>query len=648
MKTKQAPPEEAELHVENIGGISETAVEVEPGINVLSGRNATNRTSLLQALMAALGSENISLKGDADAGRVDFTIGSDQYTREVTRQNGGLSFAGDPYLDDPVGADLFAFLLESNESRQAVARGDNLREIIMQPVDTAKIQAEIESLVDEKDEIDEQLAELDSLSEGLPALEQKRTSLEEEIEDKRAEIEDVRTEIENTDADVEQTRDEKSKLEEKLAELQDKRSELQEIRSHLDTERDSLDALEDDKTEIENALADTSETSPERIEEIENQISRLRDQQNRLVTNINSLQSVIQFNEDMLEGEKTGFLSELTDEDEGDITEELLPDSSNLTCWTCGSEVEEDQIQGNVERLRSLHQDMLKQRNGISSDIDELEDKRRELESQQQRYENLERNLERTESEIENRQDEVEALEERHEEALAEIETLEAEVEEFRDQDYSTILDLHTEANELEFELDQLTDDLEAVTDEIETIEERLSNREDLEARRESVQQELTEARNRIERIETEAIEEFNTRMDELLAVLQYENIERIWLERREREVREGRRKVSRSAFDLHVIRSTAEGTTYEDTVDHLSESEREMTGLVFALAGYLTHDLYETIPIMVLDSLEAFDSERIADLVDYLGEYTEYLFVALLPEDASAIDDEHHYVTEI
>ena len=100
--------------------------------------------------------------------------------------------------------------------------------------------------------------------------------------------------------------------------------------------------------------------------------------------------------------------------------------------------------------------------------------------------------------------------------------------------------------------------------------------------------------------------------------------------------------------FDLHVIRSIEEGTTYEDSVAHLSESEREVTGLVFALAGYLVHDLHESLPFVVIDSLEALDSDRIAALVEYFGEYAEYLIVALLPEDAAALGDEYQRVTNI
>ena len=100
--------------------------------------------------------------------------------------------------------------------------------------------------------------------------------------------------------------------------------------------------------------------------------------------------------------------------------------------------------------------------------------------------------------------------------------------------------------------------------------------------------------------------------------------------------------------FDLHVIRSTEEGTTYEDSVAPSSEGEREVTGLVFALAGYLVHDLHESLPFVVIDSLEALDADRIAALVEYFGEYAEYLVVALLPEDAAAFGDEYQRVTNI
>ena len=95
-------------------------------------------------------------------------------------------------------------------------------------------------------------------------------------------------------------------------------------------------------------------------------------------------------------------------------------------------------------------------------------------------------------------------------------------------------------------------------------------------------------------------------------------------------------------------MRTTDNGTAYEDTIDHLSESEREVTGLIFALAGYLVHDLHETVPFMLLDSLEAIDSNRIAALVEYFSDHADFLVVALLPEDAQALDDEFTRVRSI
>lgn len=150
------------------------------------------------------------------------------------------------------------------------------------------------------------------------------------------------------------------------------------------------------------------------------------------------------------------------------------------------------------------------------------------------------------------------------------------------------------------------------------SVEARLTERDQIDVKRGELQGELTDLRGRIERIEEQAIEAFNAHMETVLELLDYANIARIWLERRETQVREDRRTVTKTVFELHVIRSTDSGTIYEDTIDHLSESEREVTRLVFALAGYLAHDLYESMPVVLLDSLETIDSDRIAALVDY------------------------------
>ena len=45
---------------------------------------------------------------------------------------------------------------------------------------------------------------------------------------------------------------------------------------------------------------------------------------------------------------------------------------------------------------------------------------------------------------------------------------------------------------------------------------------------------------------------------------------------------------------------------------------------------------------------LSAPDSDRIAALVEYFSDYAEYLVVALLPEDAQALDGDYTHISDI
>lgn len=654
MSASQIEAEKMQLSVENIGGIDGTTVEFTPGVTALAGRNATNRTSLLQAIMAAFGSDHVSLKGDADQGQVDMTIGDTTYTRTLERRNGTIVTGGNPYLDDTELADLFAFLLESNEARQAVARSDDLRELIMRPVDTDAIQDEIEQLEAEQREIESNLEDLDSLADRLPELEERRTTLNEQIEKKRAELEEKETELAEADADVEDSRADKRELEETLDDLHDARASLDDTRFELDTQRESLEALREERAEVQGELDELPETPVGDIEEINTEIGRLRDRLRTIDTTVNELQTIIQFNEEMLEGTSREIIDSLRNdvgnsESESEaITDQLVEDSENVVCWTCGSEVPKAEIEGTLDRLQELRSETFEERNELRSSIDDLQSDKNTLEDHQRKRDRLDRRIEQIENELEDREDRIEELISTREDLESEIERLEEDVDDLQEEDYSDILDLHKEANQLEFELGRIQSDRESIDSKIDGIEDRLEQRESLKERRDEVHTELADLRTRIEQIEEQAIEQFNEHMETVLDLLEYANLERIWIERTEHQVSQGRRTVSQRTFDLHVIRSTDSGAAYEDTVDHLSESEREVTGLVFALAGYLVHEVHESVPIMLLDSLEAIDSDRIAALIEYVADHADYLVVALLPEDASALDQDYQRVTEI
>ena len=643
MEQGQVGEHDVHVRARNIGGIDETEVTLSQSVTVLSGRNATNRTSFLQAVMAGLGSEQATLKGDTDEGEVELRIGDQTYTRTLKRTGNTVKYNGDPYLDDPTLADQFAFLLEQNEARQAVARGDDLREIILRPIDTDSIDAEIRECERNRDDLETEIERLDSLEQDLPKLEAKRRNKREELEAARSDLTSVREELDDLDTGVEESQTRKQELEEAFQRVRDARSELDTLEFDLETEQSTLTELKTERTELQETITE-AETPEGNLDRIEGQIDELRRRKRALDDDINELGSVISFNEDMVNDSGIDIGKETTSEAPTDA----LVAADQTVCWTCGSEVETDQIEATLDQLRELRSDKLNERTEIRAEIQELTDQKSAIRETQREIQQAEERLDTVEAEIESTESEIDGLEDRIESKREEIEDLEEEAESIDNDGYDEALELHREANGIELRIERLEDEIDEIDAKIEEREAAIERREELKTERDELTERLTELRTRIDRIEENAVEEFNEHMETVLSILEYENLDRIWIERRETKVREGRRKVTRTRYDLHIVRSSSNGTAYEDTVNHLSESEREVTGLVFALAGYLVHDVHETVPFILLDSLEAIDSDRIARVIDYFQAHADYLVTALLPEDASALPETYTYTESI
>jgi predicted nucleic acid-binding Zn-ribbon protein len=646
MSAQESSPDPVTIDVLNIGGIDEASVELRPGVTVLEGRNATNRTSFMQAVMGVLGSDDVSIKGDADHARVELSTGDRSFTRTFERVDGRVRSGGRPMFEDPTPADLFSFLLESNAARRAVSLDGDLREIVMGPVDVEAIRANVESLVEERQRLDDEIERIEEEAGRLPELERRRSRIASRIEDKEDELANRREEIEAEN--LERTRANERELETKLDELQSARSELEDVRYSLETERETLQNLREERSEVASRLEGLPETPAGKLAETEDRLSELRNRKRSVESAVSELQRILEFNRETLEGTNETIASALRDGSETALGTDKLVAGDRVTCWTCGNAVPRADVEATIEDLRVLHEEKRRERTDIEAEIGDVGDRKRELESKQGERTRLERDLDELSDRVERREAAIEGLEADLDAAHERIDELEREVDSLEAEDHSDVLAVHREANQLEFELDQLREDLADVDGEIERIERRLDEAEDLRAERTDVRERLRSERTRVERIEREAVEAFNEHMDDVLDVLEYGNLARIWIEHTESRALGGRRKERKSTFDLHVVRSDESGTAYRDTVDHLSESEREVTGLVFALAGYLAHDVYEDVPIMLLDSLEAIDSGRIASLVDYFSDFPEFLVVALLPEDARTLDDDYGYVETI
>lgn len=642
------------LSVENIGGIDATYIEFSEGVNVLSGENATNRTSLLQAIAAALGSEHVSLKGDASHGRVELSYNGETYVREITDSDGTPKLSGEPMItgSDADLAEKFAFLFEQNEARRAIEQGGNLREVVMEPIDTAEIDRKISNLTEERTHLRNELSEINALRDEVRQLQNRRDAIESEIAETTERLTENKEEIEESDADVGKSREQKSEAEEKLELLQNKQRELERVRDDIDSTEDVLESLQSERNEHEEALAECVEATGS-LEQIEDQIDTLHDQLAQKESLVSEVQNLIQFNKDMIENnvvnEDVFAALRVGAENRSDsVTSQLLQDSEEIVCWTCGNSTNRERISETVTRLQDVHEDLYGERVQLQNRISELEEERSRLAEAEQRKDDLEQQIRSIEEKIDQNEQRLERLEKREDELTDAIDSLEEEIRELRENQEERVLELHQQVNQLEYELEELRSERDSIEEKLDTYRERIERVEDIESEIENINETLENLRQRVESLERQTIEEFNHHMESVLEILEYDNIERIWLERRDVEAREGRRKVQKTVFDIHVVRQAADGTTYEDSLGHLSESEREVTGLVFALAGNLAHEVYESVPFLLLDSLEAIDSNRIAVLIDYFSDIVDNIIVALLSEDADAVSVTHEQITNI
>jgi chromosome segregation ATPase len=608
------------LTVRNVGGIAEATIELDPGVTLVTGRNATNKSSLLRSLIGVLGGPVPRVKSDADTGSIRLTVGSETYSLELARDGTGTVVTGsETYSEAAELCELFVALTETNPIRQAVLAGDDLYDLLMRPVDTDEIAAEIRRLRAEKDRLDDRLAEFDDMADRLPDLRERYATLEAELEEVETALERKRDAVADIEADLEQEADGS----ETASQLHAERTRL---RNRLATTADAIDSLE---TELEAVTADLEDCDPdetETISELEADLETLHRQKQELTSTINALAPLVELNTRLLDDEQRvpeGLRSD-------DVTADLDPSTRTVSCWTCGSPVERSQIETQLETVQSLLQDKRNRRDTVTERIQLLTERKRELD--RQRTERAELRDQRAEL----RQELAERRETRSE-LEAKLSELEREIEDSQTDGAASerkarLAEYREEISDLEYERGRLATDLDGVESELDEIEAALSERSAVESRREAVAAALTDQRERVARLERDLVDRFNEVMQAVLDTLRYDAIERVWLERRAGEATG--HVATDATFELHVVRSTEDGAAYDDTVENLSKSEREVIGLVVSLAGYLAHDVGEQIPFIVVDAVEMFDAERIRGLVEQFGDHAEYVVATVLPEE--------------
>ncbi|WP_255681609.1 archaea-specific SMC-related protein [Natrinema sp. SYSU A 869] len=568
------------------------------------------------------------MKSDADEGYVELETDDGDYYVDLNAKNGSSVVSdADRVSDRNQLCELFVALGETNPIRRAIVNDNDIYGLLMRPIDTEEIKSEIDRLKTRKDDIDGRLEKIDRMVDRLPTLQAKADSLQKKIRDIEESLEAKREVIE--EREVSGGTDEDERI---LEELQQKRTERETIRDRIRTQKEALSSLRDDLDGTSERLAEVhGADETQDFDEIETEIEQLHHQKQQLTTTINALSPIVEMNGQLLDDE-TDIPDQMKSDD---IISELDPTSRTITCWTCGNTVERSEIAEQVRVVREILEEKRDQQSVIADRIESLESRKRQLEEQRETRKRLVDRKQSIEDEIERREEQVEGLEDDRSSLQSEIEALQTKAEEINVED-DELIGLYGDISDLEYKRGQLENELTDVETEIERIKSERAERDDLEAERESISEQLQEQRDRIETIERDLVSAFNESMQQVIDELEYENIERVWIERLTETTE---RSTSRTDFELHVVRSTADGAAYEDTIDTLSKSEREVIGLVVALAGYIAHGVSSELPIVVIDAVEMLDADRIYGLLTYFKQHADYVVTAVLPEEADELD---------
>lgn len=592
------------LELENVGGIEHKELSLTEGPTFIQGPNAANKSSFLRGLLFALGSSTVPVRSGADEARVRLTVDGTEVERVARRTERGVETEGEAWVTDPDDVTLlerFAGLLGTNALRSAVARNEDLEPLLKEPMDIEALERERAQKVGRKRDLTDELESAGDVGERLGTTERDLADTRERLEELESELATLRDERDpaETDDDLEALREKRTELRSEAAECETQVEDLEAAIDRLEERRADLAAdLEAAREAAEGADAEALKRKRESVR------AELEDVTERLGV----LQSVLTANREMLDSEFTGALGSEAG---------LMGDE--VTCWACGQPTSVEDVEETVEELVALVEEDKQRQREREPEIQELTEEIERARETEREVRRLESERETVERKLTERRDSLEERRERRRAIRERLDELDEEIAAGQADRAAEQSGLAEEIEETRVEVDRLRREVDRLEETRDSLRER---RAELQRKREEVDrlsEEVAALTDRIENRERELRTVFNETMDELLGVLEFEGIERIWLD---------------GEFDLVVARSV-DGRTRSDSVEHLAESEREMVGLVLALAGFVTYDVEDVSPVLVLDSLGAFDAERTRQLVDYFAERTDYLVATAHPESA-------------
>lgn len=569
------------IEISNIAGISDGAASIRSGVNTIQASNWKGKSSFIRAIETVYGTRKPLTEGE-DHGEVSLDMDDRTHEVHLDRENRTVVRRGNPVLDDEyerLVADLFAFLGEDNEIRQAVRNGENLKELLTRPLEVEDIDQRIMDLKREREAIETELERAEQKANEVVSLEQRK----EELEDELAELREKEAEFE--DGSASGTREE----------LSERRAERERVTDLIDRLENTLERSREKMTEAHEEYEELDVTD---TGDIESELADLKAEYERVSADEELLQSLYSANKRLIEEDRLDLLA--------DVERGLVEDT--YSCWVCGGETTEAEVESRLEKLGDKVLELRKEANEYQDRIDELQDERDEIKRKRRRKSDLENRIADLESTISEREESLSSARERLETVEEQIARLEDDVDDVGEAISDVRSDIKVTEAELE-ELEDRLDDARTAADRIDVLEEEHAD----------VSEEIEELRTRKNRIQGRIRDVFD------------ESIKTI-VSRFETSFESARLT---SEFELVVARDGREAD-----LDALSEGEVELLGLVTAVAGFEAYDVGDVTSVMLLDQLGGLADDNLVTLANYLDGLTESLVLTAYPENTSVGDN--------
>ncbi len=586
-----------DLNITNIAGIKSGSTTIADGLNVVQASNFQGKSSLIASIQTAVGAtghyEDHPLTEGAASGTVSLETADEMYEVTIERNSHrSNSRSGNPYLSedsDQKTARLFAFLGENNPIRTAVRNGDDLTEYLQEPLNIDKIDRKIEKLKNEREQLKTELRQAEQAAEKLPGVQQEVTQLENELEE------------------LNQTKDE-------LKEANQAKKEAEELDNRLSKRKSKLKNTEREINRLENSIEKRQSQIEEKEEELENlevpaipTLSDLEEKQNR----ISSLGASISLFEDLYRANKNALESDNLDT----LTNvERTLSGDEIECWLCGEVVPKDQLESQIERINEQASELREKKKELNSEINKFEEKERIAKQKQGKRAELKDKIAMYRQTVLEKEADLEEAKETKTDLESEVEKIENQLAEVEEEYSEELTDVKTEIRTKEQRLERRRAELDQLDDQKQEVSDLKQQQDDLTDQIKALREKKTETQHQLR-------EEFDTAMTDIVDRFGpgFESARLDTITNKEGEIVE---------FELIIARDGR-----ETTVDALSEGEVELIGVAAALAGYRVYNVGEIVPCILIDAISQLASEHLRELVDYIEDTAEIIVTTAYPE---------------